>query len=77
MYATTLIDGFKTEETLRLPTDGEATLLQVIAPETGSEAPTVQLNLGYRAPLSFVPYYEAGGRNDGTWRLTWMQLAPA
>ena len=77
VYATTLIDGFKTEETLRLPTDGEATLLQVIAPETGSEAPTVQLNLGYRAPLSFVPYYEAGGRNDGTWRMTWMQLAPA
>jgi hypothetical protein len=24
-------------------------------------------------PLLFRPFYEAGGREAGTWRLTWMQ----
>jgi hypothetical protein len=23
-----------------------------------------------------VPYYRAGGRSDGAWRVTWLQLAP-
>ena len=75
VYATTLIDGFKTEETIRLPAESESTLLEVLAPAAGSEAPSVHLKLGYRAPLTFAPYYEAGGREDGAWRLTWLQLA--
>ncbi len=76
VYATTLIDGFKTEETIRLPAVIDPNVLEIIAPTTASEAPPVRLNLHYRAPLTFTPYYEAGGRIDGTWRLTWMQLAP-
>jgi hypothetical protein len=42
----------------------------------GSEARAVRLNLGYRPPLVFTPYVEAGGRDNGTWRLTWLQVAP-
>jgi len=75
VYATGLIDGFKTEETLRLPANPAAALELLPAPE-GCEGPAIRLNLGYRAPLTFLPYFEAGGRRDGTWRLTWMQLAP-
>lgn len=73
VYATGLIDGFKTEETLRLPDDPDAVLETAPAPD-GYRGPMVRLNLGYRAPLTFQPYFEAGGRHDGGWRLTWMQV---
>ena len=73
VYATGLIDGFKMEETIRLPAEPELTVL--VAPQEGG-APVVRLNLGYRPPLDFVPYFEAGGREDGTWRLTWLNVAP-
>jgi DUF1680 family protein len=75
VYATGLIDGFKIEETIRLPRQPEAALELLDAP-TGSEARAVRLNLGNRPPLTFLPYVEAGGRADGTWRLTWLQVAP-
>ena len=75
VYATGLIDGFKIEESIRLPAD-PARALEVIAAPLGSQAPAVRLNLDGRPPLIFSPYYEAGGRNDGTWRLTWLQVAP-
>lgn len=73
VYATGLIDGFKMEETLRLPRDPQAAL-EVAAPSGEFAGPAIVLHLGYRAPLSFQPYFEAGGRRDGTWRLTWMQV---
>ncbi len=73
VYATGLIDGFKMEETLRLP---ESPVLEVCDPPKGFEGPAIRVTLGYREPLTFVPYYEAGGREDGTWRLTWMQRSP-
>lgn len=75
VYATSLIDGFKMEETIRLPPN-PATALEVLAAPPGSEAPAVRLNLGYRPPLTFMPYVEAGGRADGAWRLTWLQVTP-
>jgi DUF1680 family protein len=75
VYATGLIDGFKIEETVRLPAD-PAAALELLDPPSGGEAPAIRLNLGYRPPLLFSPYFEAGGRADGTWRLTWLQVAP-
>ncbi|GAA0684377.1 glycoside hydrolase family 127 protein [Dyella marensis] len=76
VYATGLIDGFKTEETLRLPTSDPTDWLTVLPPEEGDAAPLLELRPLQRAPLRFEPYYRAGGRADGAWRLTWMQLAP-
>ncbi|MFG6416976.1 glycoside hydrolase family 127 protein [Roseateles sp. DC23W] len=73
VYATELIDGFKTEETVRLPQALEERL------ESASEedgAPSIAMVLGYRPDLRFQPYYRAGGRRDGAWRLTWLSLAP-
>lgn len=77
VYATGLIDGFKMAETIKLAGSGAKPLLEVTETPTGFEGPAIRLNLGYRAPLIFLPYFEAGGRNDGAWRLTWMQVAGA
>lgn len=77
VYASDLIDGFKTEETIRLP-DGPADewLLSDPVSRSAADGPTIHLKLGYRAPLAFTPYYRTGGREHGAWRLTWMPLAP-
>lgn len=77
VYATGLIDGFKTEETLRLPGGPQSTWLLEQPASDGGEGTELQLQLGYRAPLLFQPYYRAGGREDGRWRLTWLSLAPS
>jgi DUF1680 family protein len=79
VYATTLIDGFKTMETLRLPSAPQAQWLQWLPAnggESGDGMPRIVLDPGYRAPLVFTPYFQAGGRVDGAWRLTWLSLAP-
>lgn len=75
VYASELIDGFKTEETLRLsevPVDDWLHL----AADAGEEGPAIHLHPLGRAPLTLVPYYRAGGREHGAWRLTWFSLAP-
>jgi uncharacterized protein len=66
VYATQLIDGFKAEETVRLDADA------VAADSEGA----LLLTPRDRAPIKFEPYYRAGGRHDGAWRLTWLRLAP-
>jgi DUF1680 family protein len=76
VYASALIDGFKTHETLKLPAGDDAQMLELLEPAPGYAGPTIRLKLDYREPLSFQPYFEAGGRRDGAWRLTWMELAP-
>jgi len=75
VYATGLIDGFKTEETVILADGVQPELAPEALPE-GANGPAIRLPLASRGPLVFVPYYEAGGRQDGAWRLTWLQLAP-
>ncbi|OWQ90814.1 hypothetical protein CDN99_11645 [Roseateles aquatilis] len=87
VYATPLIDGFKTEETIKLPPGDESEWLELLPTTSGGgsdtddgegegEGAAIRLHLGYRAPLDFAPYYRAGGRVDGSWRLTWLSLAP-
>lgn len=74
-YATGLIDGFKTEETLRLPDTPPSSWLARL-PDSEEGLPRIALDPGYRPPLVFIPYFAAGGRKDGAWRLTWLSLAP-
>ncbi|HJS34161.1 MAG TPA: beta-L-arabinofuranosidase domain-containing protein [Pseudoxanthomonas sp.] len=76
VYATELIDGFKTEETIRLPDGPQDDWLQVLPVSDGEDGAGIAMQLGYRAPLLFWPYYRAGGREDGAWRLTWLALPP-
>ena len=70
-YATGLIDGFKMEETMRW---AAAPRLELVEAEVG-EGPAIRVHVEGRAPLDFHPYYEAGGREDGAWRITWLQAA--
>ncbi len=77
VYATGLIDNFKTHETLRLAKGDADKCLEEIEAPPGFDGPAIRLTLDYRGPLVFQPYYEAGGRTDGAWRLTWMQVSPA
>ena len=74
VYATGLVDGFKTQETLRLPDSPQAGWLELHAAEP---LPVIRLSTRDRAPLDFTPYFAAGGRVDGSSRLTWFSLAPA
>jgi len=83
VYATDLIDGFKTEESMRLPRADPDQWLRLVPTEAaGNEAsdddstPSIELSFGYRAPITLHPYYLAGGRHDRRWRLTWLSLAP-
>lgn len=66
VYATGLIDGFKAEETVRLADDAVA--------EGAND--TLLLSPDGRATIPFEPYYRAGGRHDGAWRLTWLRVPP-
>jgi hypothetical protein len=43
----------------------------------GPGGPSIRVHVEGRAPLDFQPYYDAGGREDGAWRITWLQAAPA
>ena len=72
VYATGLIDGFKASESVRLPEGSPEGWLRH---EAASMSLTVELD--GRPPLVFTPYFAAGGRVDGAWRLTWLPVAPA
>lgn len=74
VYATTLIDGFKTDETVKLPEGDPSRWLQV--GQDDGEGATVTMQLQSRAPLVFEPYYRCGGRVHDVWRLSWLSLAP-
>lgn len=76
VYATGLIDGYKTEETVRLPDAPQDDWLRWSPPGADGAPPRLELRPHGRAPLAFEPYYRAGGRVDGAWRLTWLALAP-
>ena len=75
VYASDLVDGYKTSETLRLSDAPVEEWLQVAGQDDG-EGPSIHLHSLGRAPLVLEPYYRTGGRVDGAWRLTWMSLAP-
>lgn len=76
VYATGLIDGFKTGETIRAPDSADGSWLEVVPASSDDAGATIRLHPSGRPPIDFVPYYRAGGRVDGAWRLTWLSLAP-
>lgn len=76
VYASGLIDGYKTCETIRLPQGPAAAIVEPVAPPPGCAGPALSFAPAGRPPIVLVPYYEAGGRVDGAWRLCWFPLAP-
>lgn len=75
VYATGLIDGYKKEETLRLARLTPESPFSIGKSWTESGFPIIELVQPSRPPIPFLPYFEAGGRHDGAWRSTWMQVA--
>lgn len=75
-YATGLIDGYKSEESICLPPAPTLRILEPPAVPPGCSGPAIELAPLRRPALVLVPYYEAGGRIDGAWRLTWLSVAP-
>jgi DUF1680 family protein len=69
VYATRLIDGYKVDETLRIP--------DAPPEQWPTGIPQLELQPLGRPALRYEPYFLAGGRSDGSWRLTWLSLAPA
>ena len=76
VYASGLVDGYKTGETLCLCDAPVEQWLQMTQ-HGNDEGPVIQFHSVGRSPLALTPYYRTGGRIDGAWRLTWMSLAPA
>jgi DUF1680 family protein len=75
VYATGLIDGYKNQETILLPEGGIESAITLRDAPDGHDGPALVFSPGTREPLTFLPYYEAGGRIDGAWRLTWLNVA--
>lgn len=71
VYATHgLINGEDREKNFKLSAKNDVNLFKPVKYKalTGYE-----LKMPGQKPLLFLPYYEAGGRTPGTWRLTWIQ----
>lgn len=75
VYATGLIDGYKRQETLHISSNSVETMIGPAPLPKGASGPAFQLKLPGRSPIVFVPFYEAGGRADGNWRISWLQVA--
>lgn len=76
VYATGLVDGYRTSETVRLPDDDAAIVLEESS--CGDDgAVGLRLHAEGRAAIDFSPYHALGARQDRTWRLTWLGLAPS
>lgn len=77
VYATALIDGYKHEESMRLPAAALGEWTRELAADAQTSAVEMEVEFDGRAPLRYWPYHLAGGQQDGRWRLVWMSLAPA
>ncbi len=69
-----LIDGKDRERVLDIEGEIETHLSPAENADENQELAYELKGPGHE-PLLFVPYYEAGGRKAGTWRLTWLQKA--
>lgn len=75
VYATSLIDGYKKQETLRLSHLFPESSFRVDEPSKEGELPTIYYVQTARQAIAFRPYFEAGGRHDGGWRTTWFAVS--
>jgi DUF1680 family protein len=67
-----LLFGTEREEVIALPDDNPESLFSAV-PDSGDQGGAYKLEIPGKKPISFVPYYRAGERKEGAWRLTWLQ----
>lgn len=68
-----LIDGKDRERNFSLAKQQIASAFIPVKPNDDSKAAVYRFNAPGLQPLLFRPFYEAGGREQGKWRLTWFQ----
>jgi DUF1680 family protein len=68
-----LIDGKDRERTFHLSSTNAADLFSPTTSPEGMKGSAYVLKSATQVPMVFVPYFEAGGRKTGSWRLTWIQ----
>lgn len=68
-----LIFGTEREELISLPHTNPESAFTMVGASEGSEGKTFELKIPNKKSLIFVPFYKAGERQDGAWRLTWLQ----
>ncbi|MDQ2656933.1 MAG: hypothetical protein M3Y60_05890, partial [Bacteroidota bacterium] len=68
-----LIGGTDRERSLGLPADKIRSFITGTSAPDGYKGPAYQLKTPGGEKILFVPYFEADGRDSGTWRLTWLQ----
>ncbi len=68
-----LIYGTDREKTFSLPESNRESCFTPVSAPPGFHGPAYEFKIPGEAPLLFLPYYEAGGRTPGSWRLTWLQ----
>jgi DUF1680 family protein len=74
VYATGgLIGGAERETVYPLPERNPESAFVPVKTGAGSDAQAYRLTVSGKPALLFLPYFEAGGRQDGAWRLTWIQ----
>jgi DUF1680 family protein len=73
--ATGPVDGFKHAEMVLIPQGQAGERVRLASSHSTGAAPAVIVSPERHAPITFVPYFEAGGRSNGTWHLTWLQYA--
>lgn len=74
VYASSgLINGQDREKTFLLPENNREVSFTSVTTPAGFHGPAYELQLPGQEPQLFLPYYEAGGRKPGSWRLTWIQ----
>lgn len=74
VYATNgLINGEDREKNFHLAVNDAQRLFKPVSKVNGIAATGYELKTAGNKPLLFLPFYEAGGRVPGTWRLTWIQ----
>lgn len=71
-YATGLLDGYRREATVKMPTSDPEASFEACETPPGCDGPTFRLSVPDSDPLVFQPFFEAGGRVPGTWRSSWI-----
>lgn len=68
-----LIGGENREMVYPVSSKEVSDIFKPVSVPAGMKGGAYQLAVSNQPTLLFVPYYEAGGRQAGTWRLTWIQ----
>lgn len=61
------------EQVVPLSDEDPEKIFTPVEPPEGFDGPAYELTYGKGDRVLFLPYYEAGGREANTWRLTWVQ----